>query len=126
MEGDLRLEWPPQGPGGPNMTTVTPSVFKMRSEAPVGQPRPQVYSTHPVFVTKKPMRMRGDSKWPPADHIQKSAEPEREPSVRPQKQAKDYSKFFAKNILPSNYTSYKVAPGTQHFGVADEEFGTDM
>lgn len=41
--------------------------------------------------------------------------------VKPKKQNKDYSGFFAQHQLPSNYTGYRAPPGTQHVGCADEE-----
>jgi len=103
-----------------NLTTVYPSVFKMRNEAPVQQAPPPVFSAQPVLSGKKPMRMRGDSKWPPAgcgDQTQSNDGP----LIKPKVQRRDYSKFFAKNQLPSNYTAYRVPPGTQHVGTEEDE-----
>jgi len=135
------VEWPPRSFGsmpdinnpqnqqGPNLTTVYPSVFKMRNEAPLNQTGGQVYSSQPMFHTKRPMRMRGDNKWPPRDYVEANKEQELGPLVKPAIKRKDYSRFFAKNVLPSNYTGYKVPPGTQHVGGEEEEGeedGTDM
>jgi len=123
MCGEVR-EWPPQpGEQGPdsNLTTVYPSVFKMRNEAPVQQARPPVFASQPALSNKRPMRMRGDRKWPPAgcgDETQNSNDGQ---LIKPRVQRRDYSKFFAKNQLPSNYTAYRVPPGTQHVGFEDEE-----
>lgn len=129
------VEWPPRygsvpdglnapnaqaGPD-PNLTTVTPSVFKMRSQAPVQQQPPAVYSAQPAFKTTKPIRMRGDAKWPPggADTQEPDSQQVRE-FVKPRRQNKDYSQFFAQNALPTNYTGYRAPPGTQHVGQASE------
>jgi len=107
-----------------NQTTVYPSIFKMRNQAPVDQAPPPVYACQPVFNVNRPMRVKGDAKWPP-----KGAEQDEQPQVqswvKPKKQNKDYSKFFSKNALPDSYTGYRAPPGTQHVG-GEEEEGTDM
>jgi len=104
----------------PNLTTVTPSVFKMRSQAPVQQAPPAVYSAQPAFKSTRPIRMRGDAKWPPggANTQEPDSQQVRE-FVKPRRQNKDYSQFFAQNALPCNYTGYRAPPGTQHVGESD-------
>jgi len=132
--GGKVVEWPPRygsvpdglnapsaqaGPD-PNLTTVTPSVFKMRSQAPVQQAPPEVYSAQPAFKSTRPIRMRGDAKWPPggANTQEPDSQQVRE-FVKPRRQNKDYSQFFAQNALPCNYTGYRAPPGTQHVGESD-------
>lgn len=141
--GGRTVEWPPRFGSVPeglnnsgvqmngidiqaNQTTVYPSIFKMRNQAPIQQTPTTVYACQPVFNVNRPMRMRGDAKWPP-----RGAEENDQPQVKqvvvvPKKQCKDYSKFFTKNALPDSYTGYRAPPGTQHVGAEGEEEGTDM
>jgi len=108
---------------GPNQTTVYPSVFKLRNQAPVQQAPPPVYNMQPVFNVNRPMRRRGDAFWPPRDSNVQQEQVQEAASV-PRRQCKDYSRFFSKHQLPCNYTAYRAPPGTQHVG--EDEQGTDM
>ncbi|XP_018023878.1 uncharacterized protein LOC108679689 isoform X5 [Hyalella azteca] len=139
--GGREVEWPPRGadpsiylsnpslkanpqplqPGEePNQTTVYPSNFKLRNEMPIHQEGARVVTSQPAFKMTKPMKMRGDSKWPPASAAQDEPEQQVREFIKPKKQCKDYSSFFAQHQLPPSYTGYRAPPGTQHVG-ADEE-----
>ncbi|XP_018023873.1 proline-rich receptor-like protein kinase PERK8 isoform X2 [Hyalella azteca] len=104
----------------PNQTTVYPSNFKLRNEMPIHQEGARVVTSQPAFKMTKPMKMRGDSKWPPASAAQDEPEQQVREFIKPKKQCKDYSSFFAQHQLPPSYTGYRAPPGTQHVG-ADEE-----
>ncbi|KAF2360544.1 hypothetical protein FHG87_008695 [Trinorchestia longiramus] len=123
-------EWPPQPqqPGAEdNQTTTYPSNFKLRNEMPIQQERARVVTSQPAFKMTKPMKMRGDGKWPPTSaSLDEPQEQEVREFIKPKKQCKDYSSFFAQHQLSPSYTGYRAPPGTQHVGYDESEDATDM
>jgi len=91
---------------------------------PIEQERARVVTSQPAFKMSKPIKMRGDNKWPPANAKPEDGETEVREFVKPKKQNKDYSGFFAQNALPPNYTGYRAPPGTQHVGCDEDDEGT--
>lgn len=122
--GGRPVEWPPrpntdeQGQNEKNLTTTYPSGFKFKDSA--GNTNAMVVTSQPAFKISKPVRQRGDDKWPPKGAFDEPKMDVRE-LIRPKKEAKDYSKFFAQNALPHNYAGYHIPPGTQHFKVDEQQ-----
>jgi len=88
----------------------------LRQEIPLRQPPQEVYQSTPT-AKKTPSRWRGDLKWPPeyCREVPEEEQPKKE-IVKPKRQRKDYTSFFAAHELPNNYPGYRVPPGTQYYG----------
>ncbi|XP_067008514.2 uncharacterized protein [Anabrus simplex] len=99
-----------------------PTTVILRSEAPVSQEPPPIYTSQPAAIKVERPRMRGDEKWPPVEYKTRAAAENdarvalaRGPTFRPRKVKRDYTSFFAQNALTPNYPSYRAPPGTQHY-----------
>ncbi|XP_050723094.1 high mobility group protein B2-like isoform X2 [Eriocheir sinensis] len=122
--GGRPVEWPPrpslpgeQGENAQNMTTTYPSGFKFKEG---NNPQGMIVTSQPAFKISQPVRRRGDDKWPPRGTSEEPLMEVRE-FVKPKKATKDYSKFFAQNALPHNYSGYRPPPGTQHWNSDEQE-----
>ncbi|KAK9710623.1 hypothetical protein QE152_g25918 [Popillia japonica] len=100
-----------------------PSTITLRPQAPVSQAPPPLVTSQPATATLRGGKhLRGDLKWPPENVREKMAAEEQHlielsqgPAVRPRKNCKDYSSFFAKHALTHAYPGYKIPPGTQFY-----------
>ncbi|KAI4459268.1 hypothetical protein MML48_6g00004713 [Holotrichia oblita] len=100
-----------------------PSTITLRPQAPVSQAPPPLVTSQPATATLRGGKhLRGDLKWPPENVRERMAAEEQHlielshgPAVRPRKNCKDYSSFFAKHALTHAYPGYKIPPGTQFY-----------